>query len=137
MVVVPLETAVTTPLEDTVATDVLDEVHVDELVTSCAAPDTVAVAVNCAVAPTAGAVPVTLTAETELGSVGESPQATAEMARTRATAETIDRIDIQTPQWQVVLACLIGPTKCGMNVGRVRKNYVIVCVSGMSFALQW
>ena len=93
----PLETAVTTPVEETVATSVLEDVHVAVLVTSWLTPDTVAVAVNCAVAPTAGAVPVMLTADTELGLVGESPHATATRARMSASPDAMDRNDIQTP----------------------------------------
>ena len=97
MTAVPLVRAVTTPAEETVATDVLEEVHVAELVTSWVAPDTVAVAMNCELAPTAGTVPVMVTSETELGDVDES-QATAKIERKSMRPKTaIDRINIQTP----------------------------------------
>jgi hypothetical protein len=61
MVTDTAETPVTTPDDDTVAAAPLEVDHVAEPVTSCAVPsDIVAVAVNCDVAPTAGADPVTL-----------------------------------------------------------------------------
>src|SRR5437879_2507540 len=56
----PAATPVTTPALDTVAIAALEVAHVACDVTACVAPsDLVAVAVNCAVAPAAGAVPVT------------------------------------------------------------------------------
>src|SRR5262245_6179710 len=58
----PAATPDTTPLAFTVATAVLDEVQVACAVTFCVlALENVAVAVNCAVAPGAGAEPVTAT----------------------------------------------------------------------------
>jgi len=52
---------VTTPAEDTVATAVSDDCQVAWLVTSCVEPSAiVAVALNCDVPPTTGAVPLTL-----------------------------------------------------------------------------
>jgi hypothetical protein len=56
----PAATPVTIPALDTVAIAVFDEAHAACDVTVCVVPsDIVAVAVNCAVAPVAGAVPVT------------------------------------------------------------------------------
>jgi hypothetical protein len=73
MTAVPLPTAVTTPDAETVAAKGLDDDHVAALVTSCAEPlDSVAVAVNCDVAPADGMVPVTLNEETVLADVAES-----------------------------------------------------------------
>jgi hypothetical protein len=58
--------AVTMPDAATVATVVFVDCHVDSVVTFCDDPlESVAVAVNCVDAPTAGAVPVTLTDVTE------------------------------------------------------------------------
>ena len=68
----PAATPVTTPVEDTVATAAFDDCHVAWLVTFCVVPfDRLAVAVNCAVAPTAGADPVTATDETVGDADGE------------------------------------------------------------------
>ena len=62
MTALPLATAVTTPLPDTVAADVFDDDQLAWLVTSCVVPlESVAVAVNCDVAPTVGVAPLTLT----------------------------------------------------------------------------
>jgi hypothetical protein len=87
---------VTRPVAETVASAVLDDVHVAELVTSSVVPSSiVAIAVNCAVAPTAGAVPATATDETVEAVVVELPHAIAKTASTAATAiELIDRTRI-------------------------------------------
>jgi hypothetical protein len=62
---VPALTPVTTPELVTDATDVLDDCQVDCEVTVCVVLlESAAVAVNCALAPTLGADPVTLMAET-------------------------------------------------------------------------
>lgn len=70
----PLAMPVTRPVDDTVAIEASEDVQVAVLVTSWVPPDTVAVAANCEVAPTAGAVPVTAIADTELADVGELPR---------------------------------------------------------------
>jgi hypothetical protein len=95
----PLPTAVTTPLPDTVAADVFDDDQLAWLVTSCVVPlESVAVAVNCDVAPTTGAAPVTLTDVTELAAVLESPHAAAKPASPRTMIAAIAfRIFIHTP----------------------------------------
>jgi hypothetical protein len=60
--------------------------------------DSVAVAVNWDVAPTAGVAPVTLTDVTELAAVLESPHAAARPASpTTINAAITDRILIHTP----------------------------------------
>jgi hypothetical protein len=65
----PADTPLTTP-PSAVATAVFEDVHVASVVTGRPElSDSVAVAVNCAVAPTAGAVPLTATAVT--GAVDE------------------------------------------------------------------
>src|SRR5437773_1869177 len=65
MSVAPLLTPVTTPANVTVATPLRPDCHVACEVTACvAAFDSAAVAVNCAVEPTVGAVPVTATDDT-------------------------------------------------------------------------
>ena len=75
---VPAERPVTTPVEETVATAVSDDCHVAWLDTSCVPPlANVAVAVNCDVAPTAGAAPETVIDDTELGDVGAHAAAPA------------------------------------------------------------
>lgn len=84
----PLPTAVTRPDDETVASEVLDDDHVAALVTSWVVPLViVAVAVNCEVAPTTGAAPVTATAETVLELVGESLHAAANTAMTSARTD--------------------------------------------------
>src|SRR5262249_39647186 len=99
MTAVPLPTPVTAPVLETVAAATLDELHVARLVTSCALPvDIVAVAVNCAVVPIAGVVPVTLTAVTELADVVESPHAATSPASVTTSITAIaDRIFILSP----------------------------------------
>ena len=65
MSALPVLTPVTTPAIVTVATPVKVDCHVACDVTDCVEPfDNVAVAENCAVLPTTGAVPLTLTAVT-------------------------------------------------------------------------
>src|SRR6266700_7877889 len=64
----------TSPLEETLASDEFDDDQVARVVTSCVVPSmSVAVAVNCAVAPTAGAVPATATDEMVVADVAELP----------------------------------------------------------------
>ena len=89
---VPLPTLVTRPVDDTVATAVFDDDHVAELVTSSSAPpDTVAVAVNCALDPTSGAPPVTLIVVIVVGAAGDfEPQAAAERPSARTHSRTTD-----------------------------------------------
>src|SRR5256885_8190816 len=66
----PRPTPATFPLLETVTTAVFDDCHVACAVTSCVVPfDSDAVAVNCAVSPTAGAVPV-IVSEFVVGAVG-------------------------------------------------------------------
>src|SRR5579864_1834349 len=79
MVVAPGVSAVTTPAAVTVATDVADDVQVDADVTSCVVPsDSVAVALNCPVAPTCSVGPMTATDITdELGPVEHAVSASA------------------------------------------------------------
>ena len=80
----PLFSAVTTPVVETVAMLLSDELHVAEADTSCEVPfELSAVATNCEDEPTAGAVPVTATADT-VGAVGDEPQAATESPRARA-----------------------------------------------------
>jgi hypothetical protein len=95
----PLATAVTTPLPDTVAAAVFDDDQLAWLVTSWVVPlESVAVAVNCEVAPTAGVAPATVTDVTELAAVLESPHAAAIPASPTTTIAAItDRILIHTP----------------------------------------
>jgi hypothetical protein len=65
----------------------LDDVQVAVLVTSSVVPSSiVATAVNCAVAPTAGAVPLTAMDETVEGVVVELPHAAAKTATAAAIA---------------------------------------------------
>src|SRR6187455_1145332 len=73
MTAVPLPAAVTRPEAETVAAASLDDDHVAALVTSWVEPlESVAVAVNCDVAPTDGTAPATLNEETVLAEVAES-----------------------------------------------------------------
>ena len=72
----PAVTPVTIPDEDTVATAKVEEPQVAVLLMSCVVPSgSVAVAVNCAVAPTFGAVPVTAIDATGVAEAGESVHA--------------------------------------------------------------
>jgi len=96
---------VTTPDVETLATDASDEVQVARLVTSIVVPsDSVAVAVNCAAAPTDGAVPAMLTELTELAAVGVlPPHAVLKKARPRnrtATANRFIMAILQSQRWQ-------------------------------------
>ena len=68
----PSPTAVTRPDAETVATAVFDDDHVAVVVTISILPsDIVATAVYCDDAPTAGALPVTVTVDTTVGEVAE------------------------------------------------------------------
>src|SRR5262249_10192247 len=69
----PGRRAVTNPVPLTVATTLFEDAHDALLVTSCVEPfERVAVAENCAVLPTDGAVPVTETDDTDaVGDVGD------------------------------------------------------------------
>jgi sulfur carrier protein ThiS len=99
MTAAPEPTPVTTPLADTTAAAVSDEVHVAKLVTSSVVPeDNVAVAVNCEVAPTGGAVPATAIVAIELAAVVELPHPAKPADKTTRTLNTtIDRTFILTP----------------------------------------
>jgi hypothetical protein len=77
----------TSPLEDTLAAAEFDDDQVARLVTSCVVPSmSVAVAVNCDVAPTAGAVPATASDETVVGDVAELPHAIVKAVSSAAIA---------------------------------------------------
>jgi len=91
MTAVPLPAAVTRPDAETAAAERLDDDQVAALVTSCVEPlASVAMAVNCEVAPTAGTVPVTLNEETVLAEVAESLlQAPAHSASATAKTEAV------------------------------------------------
>jgi hypothetical protein len=90
MSALPPFTAVTRPALETVATAVFDDCQLACDVTLCVVPfDNVAVAVNCALPPTAGAVPVTDTDATlgdavGVDEVGELAQAATIPATTTA-----------------------------------------------------
>src|SRR5437870_5244575 len=78
MFAVPAATPVTRPLADTVAIVGSADCHVADAVTFCDVPsERTAVAVNCDVPATAGAVPATVTELTVLGVVVDCPQALA------------------------------------------------------------
>src|SRR5436190_13112632 len=77
----------TSPLVETVASDEFDDDQVARLMTSCVVPSiSVAVAVNCDVAPTAGAVPATASDETVVGDVDELPHPIVNAVSSAATA---------------------------------------------------
>src|ERR1051326_7609726 len=112
MSTVPALTAVTNPPEFTVAMFGLDDVHVACEVTFCVVLlERFAVAVNCALAPILGAVPVTVMELTvgvvDVGAVDvddvelELPplQAHAKIARRTATPDAIAIRRIDTPPW--------------------------------------
>jgi hypothetical protein len=94
METVPSVMAVTRPVEETVAMSLLDDVHVAVVVTFSVVPfDRFAVAAYCAVAPTAGGAPVTVTVETADGDVAELPHAVVRNPRptmTRARGMSLD-----------------------------------------------
>jgi hypothetical protein len=70
-IALPAATPITTPEGETVTSAVSELLQAARLVTSIVDPsDSVAVAVNCAAVPTAGAVPLTATELTELAAVG-------------------------------------------------------------------
>src|SRR5438034_11568875 len=77
-VTVPVPRPVTRPVDDTVATATFDDCQIARLVTSCVLPSPiVAIAENCAVAPSFGAAPVIASDETVVADVDESPHAIA------------------------------------------------------------
>jgi hypothetical protein len=98
----PAATAVTSP-RSTLATSASDDCHVASEVTGRLVPSgSAAVAANCADAPRAGAVPVTITAValSELGAEGEPPHATARIATVAVnTKRTTDFIELLQP-WE-------------------------------------
>ena len=105
----PALTPVTTPELVTVATLVADDCQLACDVTACDAPlDIDAVAVNCALAPTFGAVPVTDTDETvdvdgdgvvgaDVEDVDDEPHAQIAKLRTRALPSEMIQRDIERP----------------------------------------
>src|SRR5262245_1151270 len=118
MTTAPEPTPVTVPVDDTVAAAGFEDVHVARLVTSSVVPDdNVAVAVNCDVAPTAGAVPATLIVATELAAVDESEHAEKAADPTTSTLNTmIDRIPIHTPDGVGTLCIVTSSLRSGCGV---------------------
>src|SRR5262245_66330221 len=95
----PTAMPVTTPALFTVAMALFEDAHVAWLVTDCVVPSaSVAVAVNCVAAPTAGAVPPTATVATLGGDglVGDFPllqplsNSVTPMHRTTRPRSTVD-----------------------------------------------
>jgi len=120
---VPLAMDVTAPVEETVATAVFEDVHAEVDVTSCDVPlASMAVAVNCVVKPTAGAVPATTTVETAVAEVGD-PQATTDIqvAKTRRRAAN-DRMVIRLlarRHWHPQRLQELRPEVCGRSVAKM------------------
>src|SRR5882762_8509101 len=88
----PIETPVTNPVPLTLATDTFDDDHVACAVATCVAPfEKVAVAENCAVAPTFGALPPTASDETvAAGSAAvDAPPHAVSIVTTPATSVAI------------------------------------------------
>jgi len=101
----PPLTAVTRPALETVATAVFDDCQLACDVTLCVVPfDNVAVAVNCALPPTAGAVPVTDTDATLADAVGVDE--VGELAQ----AATIPATTTAPTRWTIADRSTFAPT---------------------------
>lgn len=131
MSALPPLTAVTRPELDTVATAVFDDCQLACDVTLCVVPfDNVAVAVNCAVAPTVGTVPATesdatVGAGVGVDTVGEPPQAPM-MAPTSTVSP-------KTPIGDRNKARLHFRTRRRVSLtGDMPRNRLFVCTSGAS-----